>query len=100
MEASLVEVSICAKFQVKIQKYDFSENLGSYKGSLESRHIKNSISRPEFSMGMNSFIILLVSPRPTCGRNMESTGVRQVGMFLVSPNHTEIDRNECGSHIR
>ncbi len=62
-------------------KIRFSRKPEVLQGPLESRHIKNSINRPEFVMGMNPFSILLVSPRPTCGRNMESNGVRQLGMF-------------------
>jgi hypothetical protein len=31
IEASLVEAFICAKFQVKIRKYDFSEDPESYR---------------------------------------------------------------------
>jgi hypothetical protein len=35
MQASLVEVSIYAKFQIKIRKYVFSENMESHRGLLK-----------------------------------------------------------------
>jgi hypothetical protein len=37
MEASLVEISICTKFQIKIRKYDFSKIWGP-TGSIGHTH--------------------------------------------------------------
>ena len=62
-------------------KIRFFRRPGVLQGSVENRYIKNSISPPEFTMGMNPFRLLLVSPRPTYGRNMESNGVNQLETF-------------------
>ena len=69
------------KVSGKNSKIRFFRRPGVLQRSVENRYIKNSISPPEFTMGMNPFRLLLVSPRPTYGRNMESNGVNQLETF-------------------
>jgi len=41
---------MCAKFPIKIRKYNFFETWGPVQGSLEKRHIENFIATTSLNM--------------------------------------------------
>jgi hypothetical protein len=55
METSLVQVFVYTKFQIKIRKYDFTDNLGP----VENRHIKRRAAELNLNRNSNPFRILL-----------------------------------------
>jgi hypothetical protein len=55
MQAAQPEISICAKFWIKVQKYDFPRASGPVQGYLANRHIENYIASPSLRGNPNLF---------------------------------------------
>jgi hypothetical protein len=83
---------MCAKFLIKVRKYDFLKNLDSIQGSLENLYIKSLVASPNHNRNSNSFRIFPRILCTICRENIIKIGNGHLAEFPRKPLTLHDDR--------